>query len=116
MIISFHESTFEEIEFLCNSCGCDPAVEDLQPFLKLHPHAQTYMNRDPLRFEGNRNYMPRELFERLVRNGFKLRESDFILVVPRPKGEGEDVNIHRNYWILDEKEEKRWESDAFDPV
>lgn len=109
MAIQIRESTFKRIDFLCKSCGCDPSVEDLEYFARLNNYYTKTANlRNVCKFECERNYMSRELYDRIVRTGFQLRESDVILIIPYPDNE--------DYWILDPCEKNRWTDADFDGI
>jgi hypothetical protein len=66
-------------------------------------------------FEDNRNYISRELFDRIAKLGFRLRESDFIIIIPDQTNIpttnmllGANSYAKSDYWILDPCEMRKW--------
>ena len=113
MAIQVSGSTFKKIDFLCKTCGCDTSVEAMTAFAKWKIQQLGFGQALP--FEDNRNYISRELFDRIVKLGFRLRESDFIIIIPDQTNFpttnmllGANSDSKSNYWILDLCEMRKW--------
>ena len=101
--IQIGRKTLELFEFLINSNMCDPAdVEEaeLKEWSEKRRSNDFSISQETAAFDGKRSYISRMEFDRLSGLGFRLSESDFVIIVPGPGGD----------WRLDPSSERLYKS------